>query len=435
MKNFALTILLLGTPALAAAPAKSLPAAKDLATLGLIDAESDESTTTVTVRLEEKPSWTKPRDLQDHGTFLQLVLPSVIVPEPGKFFEGSGPHVKKIAVFQLTPSDAGVRIFVEGSAAKVKAATTLELLDKRIVLSMSHADIPAPDAPLAFVGPPAPVGPPVPEAGKDGSSADAIIAKTVVRHDPKPSDLIKKDKGGLKLDQAAAGGFDLRGKLIQVAMFLGGMIVLMVLALAVKPYLRHRRAKIAGFEEQPLTMKTLATLPLAARQKVSVIQVGDEKILIGVTPENVTFLTTIGKSQPQQQFVSAPLPARVPPTFSKMLADGATQGEVELRPRAQIPASKPAPAPAPKVQAQLPEETRPAPKRPRAEGASGKGSKINIAVGDDGVQDLGRPTPPPPARKVPVAKPAAPAPAGEQAAIDDVTKMIREKLRSLRSIT
>ena len=41
-------------------------------------------------------------------------------------------------------------------------------------------------------------------------------------------------------------------------------------------------------------MKTMATLPLAARQKVSLIQVGDERILIGVTPEAVTFLTTIG---------------------------------------------------------------------------------------------------------------------------------------------
>jgi hypothetical protein len=71
-----------------------------------------------------------------------------------------------------------------------------------------------------------------------------------------------------------------------------------------------------------------------------------------------------------------------------------------------------------------------------AKRASGRtGTRVNIAVSDDGIQDLG----PRPARAaVATATPAtagAGAGAGDpQRAADDVTRLIREKLKSLRTL-
>jgi hypothetical protein len=253
-------------------------------------------------------------------------------------------------------------------------------------------------------------------------------------------------------------------------------------SLAVKPYLRRRAAARGGAPVETFAMKTLATLPLAARQKAMLLQVGDERILVGVTAESVTFLTAIGKSQGAgasgyARAVAAPALASAvgnDPRFERLLAErAAPAGEVTLRQPA-APANRPAPWDQPPVlkamegndveslsprrtqpaaapttaanadapardaaQAQAPRRRVPsphgapvkAPKKvsgdPEADVAAAPrpASRINVAVGEDGIKDLS------PRTKAKTKEPAA---SGQS--IDDVTRLIREKLKTLRTI-
>lgn len=401
--------------------------------LGEIDSEADETMTNVTVRLDAKPQWANPGEVQDHGSFLQVILPDVLVPEPGKFIESASPYIKKIAVFQLNQKDAGVRFFVAADAALTKQATTVALLDKRVVLTVDHEKM------KALL--PAPAG-----------SAAAVIAKTEVRNDiPPPSELVKKDA------VKAAPGVDLRDKLTSAAIFSGGMLVLLALSLMLKPYIRRRQARVSGTPEQQVSMKTLANLPLAARQRLQLIQIGDEKILIGVTPDSINYITTVGGKAAYNN--AAPTP--IPRTFGKLIEDATAAEALEMRARPvlkniegndeaslrraardstpRLPARDKAEERRPVRNERAEREPERAPARERLETRADRqdreereeraaererprptrASRVNIAVGDDGARDLNR-------RQDDGVK--------EPGGVDDVTRLIREKLKTLRTI-
>lgn len=419
-------VLVFGFPSVAKAEAGSIVTSSPaLVTIGAIDGESDTKMSIINVRFDKQPSVSQVGELQDHGSFLQLVVPNAIVPEPGKFFDGNNPHLPKIAVFQLTPTDAAIRFFANSNSAAIKRASQAEILGNCIVLTIDHAKLAA-SAALSTVGSAlvnqSPlhdsgfVGPPVPEELRPTLSVTAadVIAKTEVRHDiPAPSDQLK--------GKLATGGLDLREKLVQVAAFSGVMLILLAISWFVRPMMRRRRAA-RGELEPEITMKTIASMPLAPRQRVSLIQVGDEKFLIGVTPDAVTFLTSVGKGRvqiPQQMAFaraleegpSAPMEMRQAPvlkniegndeaSFAKATAARASEPRRVTKPVASAPLV-PTPAAMKKV----------------------SGGRINLTVGEDGVKNLG----------------SRPAPKMEddgdsQKAIDDVTRMIREKLKTLRTI-
>ena len=212
----------------------------------------------------------------------------------------------------------------------------------------------------------------------------------------------------------------------------GTAIMLGVLGLTwfLRPMLRRKAQAKGLIAEAGIAMKTLASLPLASRQKVQLIQVGDEKILIGVTPENVTFLTAIGR----HQAAMASVPAFAQPNnFARMLTE---------RPAAD---KRPIPPPVLKnVEGNDPETlaaTRvpSTPAAPTALAAAAqattapKGQRINVSVGEDGIKSVSAPL----NTKAPKPKTtdtASEGGEGGQKAIDDVTRMIREKLKTLRTI-
>ena len=87
----------------------------------------------------------------------------------------------------------------------------------------------------------------------------------------------------------------LKGSLRKVSVF-AGIGLLFVLGLyAMRPGLRRRRKKNMQKEEE--LIKTLATQTLAHKQTISLVEVADEKLLLSITPAGVQFLTTIGKNQ------------------------------------------------------------------------------------------------------------------------------------------
>jgi len=467
--HYALFALALSTSALAKSkdPVK-LPAAT-LVTLGLIDAEDDPTLPSITIRLNQKPSWGSLGEIQNHGAFLQLTLPGTIVPEPGKFFEGIAPYMPKIAAFQLTSSDAGIRFFINQDAAKTKDALTAEILGDRIVLTLDArrlASIPAAPAPAPMISTATAavpdfierdlIGPPAPST----ISADQVIARTPVREGgPAPSEQLKSDTatftGSEKAGALATGGFDMRDKLVRVAMFSAVMLGLLLLTWLAKPYLKRRgmlKGDLTG--QDMLTMKTIATLALAPRQKISLIQVGNERLLIGISPDQITFLSAIAPSAPtyQNRTQAQTLAAQnkstpeLPPEFNKLLSASDT---LEMRP---APVLKNLPgndreslAPPPKRPMARPTTPSPQGTPVSTKKAPVSGQRINIGVGENGIEDRG---PTRQAARVAEARVQAPAPAhstkrppealspaeGGQKAIDDVTRLIREKLKNLRTI-
>ncbi len=66
--------------------AQEVPASPVPMTLGLIDSDSDQKQTTITVRYDSKPGFSKPK-IEAHSSFVQVILPMTIVPKPGSFFE------------------------------------------------------------------------------------------------------------------------------------------------------------------------------------------------------------------------------------------------------------------------------------------------------------------------------------------------------------
>lgn len=406
------SLLLATSPALASGKAKPAKVTPKLVTIGEIDGETDAKMTIVNVRLDKPLTGQTTFDLADHGSFLQLNLANAIVPEPGKFFEGSNPYLPKIAVFQLGANEAGIRFFATKNTAKIKQALSAEALGTRIMLTIDNvklekllAEVPAN---IDLVGPPS-------EFASQSQTAESVIAQTEVHTDiPEPAALFKNEAKIAAEPALASGGLDLRSKLISVSIFSGAMLGLLGLTFLFKPYLRRKAAAKGLASDAIVTMKTLATLPLAARQKIQLIQVGNQQILIGVGPDNITFLTTISGSNP------SPMPiAAVPPqqSFSRLLTERSEA--LEMRP---TPVLKKIPG--------NDAETLSAPSAgvPQTKLAGGR---ISVSVGEDGVKQVPLSTP----SRRSLKETAKTQDEGEgQKAIDDVTRMIREKLKTLRTI-
>lgn len=405
-------------------------------TVGDIDGESDPKMSVVNIRLDRQPSFSQVGEIQDHGSFLQLVIPNAIVPEPGKFYDGNNPYLPKIAVFQINPNDAAVRFFTSSDAAAIRKSAQAEILGNRIVLTLDHSKLAGPpkansEHTATLVGPPAPEE----LRPKPSVSAQQIVESTLVNRDiAEPATQLKSPQ-----QTAALGSLNLRDKLVQVALFIGVMILGLLATVFLKPLLR-RRAKLKDDYEPAISMKTLASLPLAPRQKVSLIQVGDEKILIGVTPDAVTFLTSIQKSSPRN----------IAPSFARSLQENAVPAvelhrtpvlknlpgndEASLRATAESsPAARSAnPIRQPVIEQSAEtrtnrgstrlEDGRP-PVQKSKKPVIQKSGRINVAIGEDGVKNLA------PAQT----KNYDDSEDGTQA-IDDVTRLIREKLKSLRTI-
>jgi flagellar biogenesis protein FliO len=196
----------------------------------------------------------------------------------------------------------------------------------------------------------------------------------------------------------------------------------------------RRRAVAASGGEEPISMKMLGSLALASRQKLSLIQVGDEKILIGVGPDSVTFIANVGRGEGRvQRLTEATLAKAIPQAQPRLAAFESVLAREAAAPLEQAPKLKKIPGndeaslrdepeAAPPVKKPEPAPRREAPKRPAP-------SRVNVAVGEDGVQDLRTANATAGARpKDDSAKPAS------RESVDDVTKLIREKLRQLKTI-
>lgn len=430
--------------ATANAQAKNLPTMTTPLTLGDVDGETFDQMTVINIRFNEKLSWTQPPVIEDHGMFLQITLPDTLVNEPGKFFNGAVPHLPKIAIIQSTYKDAAVRIFTNRPASAVRQASTTEILGNRLIMTLDHKKLEAllgdsasntnNTADTIFVGPPEPTT-------KTAVSAESVIASTTPRSDLVAPSLILKKEGTSGISGSGLN-IDLRGKLTKVAIFSGILFLLLIASWLAKPYLRRKKTSEKGGLPAPLAFETIATMALNPRQKLMVVQIGNDRVLLGVGADSINFLTNLTTNEQTEKPFAAPSAKMISPmgsrNFEESLADN-PPFEMFERPvlkniEGNDPASLAAPAVQtdrrrrePLVQEPIRNKSKIADRLPsediiRERQATAPGSRLNIRIDDNGASRVAVKSSP---KKVPEPK---------KQAIDDITSIIREKLNSLRAI-
>lgn len=336
--------------------------------LGAVTTEVDGDLTIVTARLNRSPEW-KNIELEEHGTFLQVKLPQTLIPASGEFFDGNGPFLRKLASFQLSGDDGALRLFVNQDASKAKLASSAELLGDRIVITIDHKK-------LEQLITPAPKSTGIESANVASSSATpedpsktlAAAASTSPSTNPTSS---SPDNRTLheQLTKGAAICAILFMSLVALQMFKSRRL-----------RKKHHSRNVPHVE--PVPMKVLSSISLGQKQKLTLVQVGSQQILLGLTPDSINLLTNIEDKSSNS-------------AFSRALESANPNAEVRLKNPAEISGG-----------AMRKTLTAPAVKG-RSIGGS-RGSNINVAIGEDGPVEI---------------KPAK--------SDEDITKILRDRLRNL----
>ena len=104
----------------------------------------------------------------------------------------------------------------------------------------------------------------------------------------------------LHAEDVAAVAQDPMSSIVRVVFTLVGMIAfIFLLAYFAKRLQGMSRSGLGGFSSQGKMIKTLATVSLGLKEKVSLIQVGEQQLLIGITPQSIQTLLVL--EQPIEQ--------------------------------------------------------------------------------------------------------------------------------------
>lgn len=357
--------------------------AKDVPVLLDIESDVDEKETLITLKFDKRFSSDVPK-VQDHGTFLNVPLAGAMVAEPGKFYDGKGPYFTKIATFQLGQDNSAVRIFLRHDASKVNQGVAIDLLNDRLIISIDHAK-------LAALG--------LNQLRDSQESVHQTLAKTQV--DKSIEDPASHLSATIEAEQKED---PFQRQLTMVSIFSG--VMLAALGLFYLFYGRFRNLKNAAGEAS-ITLKKLASYSLAPKRDIALVQVGDQKILLGVTAENINFLTAIESPNPVPSERQRSIPQQS--QFQAMVMAGAQARNDEMLRTQQVVAKN---------------ATRTAPTKSQIT----KGSQVAKASRTNRDQKKESPQP-----KVAIKKSVEESEA-RKVALNDVTSMIRQKLKDLPQI-
>ena len=336
-------------------------------TLGAVTTEIDGDLTIVTARLNRSPDW-KNLDIEEHGTFLQVRLPNTQVPASGEFLDGSGPFLRKLASFQTGADDGALRLFINQDAAKAKLASSAELLGDRIVITIDHKKLEQLISPTENKVTPAVVQP-----VSSGDQQTALVSSqpsTPSQAETKRSTALPSQNLYAQLTKGAA------------------VCALLFIGLLYAQFFKSRKARRGGTAKsgdylEPATMRVLSSISIGQKQKLTLVQVGGQQLLLGVTVDSINLLTNIDQRATTTQ-------------FSRALENANPDAEIKLKSPAELtPATKRQPLTASTVKA-------------RSIGPT-KGSSINVAIGEDGPVNV----------------------RSNSRKDDDITKILRDRLRNL----
>lgn len=436
------SVLLIFILTILAAPliAQEAPASPTLMTLGPIDGESDQKSSVITLRYDSKPGFAKPV-VEAHGTFLQIVLPNTIVLKPGVFQEGNSPYIRKFAPFQLDEDTAALRLFVTKEAENLVPAVSIDILENRVLVIVDHekaeralvqnfsgvpvaggptpdqvlkqievrADIPDPISLLnrpkvievSAFGPEVAPGEPAVQAPRLASTATETLpamsaADSVAAAAAAKASLKKPLAPGEIPEENPRWADTIETKLIAVTIFCALMLGLMI---AIKSW---RKVAVKALPPgADFSLKTLATHALGPKQKITVIQVGQEQILLGVSPDGINFLTSL---RPQSENG----------VVSKMQIDSTPF------PKTLMPSPKRSPSYEGAEPLTRPSTLSRSEAKPIRNVGVEPGSSIRYGVGDEGIRNF-------------KGKGGSRSESNDES-LEDVTRLIRKKLKDLPKV-
>lgn len=96
--------------------------------------------TLITLKLSAVPAWHEV-EVQSRGGFLEFKLPNIVAVDAGGFYDIDSPYVLKLMPVQVTADFTSLRMFVQESGHVVQAATTTEVAGKQIFITIDHRQL------------------------------------------------------------------------------------------------------------------------------------------------------------------------------------------------------------------------------------------------------------------------------------------------------
>ena len=329
--------------------------------LGAITTDVESDLTIVTARLNKAPDW-KAIELEEHGTFLQIKLPQTQIPSSGEFFDGNGPFLRKLASFQLPNEDGALRLFINQDASKAKLATTAELLGDRLVITIDHKKLEQLISPALAKIEVAPAA--SNNAANSTTAIDVALPQNVVTDTKTTESSVNPNTAESNKTLSASNGDQLHAQLTKGA---GICAILFLGLLGLQLHrVRRRKSKKSAIDRdfmEPATMRVLSSIAVGQKQKLTLVQVGGQQLLIGIGPESINLITSIEQRPKVTNFANA-------------LESANPNAEIRLKAPEQVTPTRPI---------RKPISASTLPSRPAA---SIKGNSINVGIGEDGPIDM-----------------------------------------------
>ena len=268
MVNYLMTLLVLGKSLLGEPIKKNKT--DPLNTLGEIASDSDEQTTFITTYFSGLNKYEN-INIENHGSFFQIRLPETIVPDPGKAYQLNNLFVKTAMVYQIEPRIAAVRLFIDKEKNNIIGKSKIDLMDDRLVFTIDHNRL---------------------SAGNQNKKEDKtvsvnnIIDKIEVRND------VDDPVNNGKKDNQISTEISIQNTFTKLAYFLGASLILFILFITNRLLKKKAIYYRDGRKEEMMTL--VASKNLSPKHKLTLVEIKGQHVLLGVSPDQVNFITNIG---------------------------------------------------------------------------------------------------------------------------------------------
>ena len=298
-----------------------------------LKAESTEEASLVTVELDKK-SEVKIPAAEAHSTFVQIILPAVKSELTGEFFDGNSPFIRKVALFSVDEG-VGIRLFTSQDPKTIVGSLSIQPLAERILIHLDHKTVPPPltgipsiEEVVANIEVDRDIADPAakilglakaetsPE--KELAKTEPVVSKSKLEKDTSKVATAEPTKITEEAPSTAIEGLTnintsklLENKMTYVTVFVIFFIVFIVGSMLTKRILSGGLRKPAS-NKLDSELYPIANYQVGPRQKITLLKIENQKVLIGVSADQINYLTTIDPSekQPPQQ---APMQARTVP--------------------------------------------------------------------------------------------------------------------------
>ena len=293
-----------------------------------LDSDSDRKTSVITLNFNSRIQQSN-LELKPHSTFLDLVLKNVMVPESGKFYDITSPYISKVVVVQVSDIESSIRFFVNEKASDIKQVTAVDHLNDKIIITVDHRLL----AKMGYTN----------HLPKSKKPKQDILSESNINN------------VGMKVDELESAN--------SYRMVVATTFSIVMLSFLLLFYLYKSKGRKLKFNnnEGRVSMKTLAYYALGPKRNIQLLQVGGERLLLGVTPDNINFLTKLDspdeqKTKPNNEPVNVtrrttkPHSSQAKPSKPRRLSSNKITPQPKPKTRTQKPTRAPVSEPAPRLQ-------------------------------------------------------------------------------------